>query len=103
MPPCDRAGRLTGVISKQGSGEPGFDGATLYIRGIATTGNAAPLVVVDGIYRDFTRLDPNTIESITVLKDAAAVAPYGLAGANGVILVTTRGGNSPVAPVTCRT
>jgi TonB-linked SusC/RagA family outer membrane protein len=87
-------GRTAGVIADQGSGEPGLDGARIRIRGASTTGNANPLLVVDGIYRDFSRLDPNSIESITVLKDAAAVAPYGLAGANGVILVTTKKGKS---------
>lgn len=85
-------GRTAGIIADQGSGEPGLDGARIRIRGASTTGNANPLLVVDGIYRDFSRLDPNSIESITVLKDAAAVAPYGLAGANGVILVTTKKG-----------
>lgn len=87
-------GRLAGVIAAQGSGEPGKDGAEIHIRGVATTGSNGPLVVVDGVPRSFTSLDPNTIESFTVLKDAAAVAPYGMAGANGVILVTTRKGKA---------
>ena len=87
-------GRLAGVIAAQGSGEPGSDGAEIHIRGVATTGNSAPLVIVDGVPRSFTKLDPSTIESFTVLKDAAAVAPYGMAGANGVILVTTKKGKS---------
>lgn len=87
-------GRVAGVIITQGTGEPGYDGADIHIRGIGTTGNNSPLIVVDGIYRDFAHLDPNSIESFTVLKDAAAVAPYGLAGANGVILVTTKKGKS---------
>lgn len=86
------SGRLPGLIAAQNSGEPGKDGSELHIRGLATNGNSAPLVVVDGVPRDFTKLDPNTIETITVLKDAAAVAPYGMAGANGVILVTTKKG-----------
>lgn len=85
-------GRVAGLITAQTSGEPGKDGAEIYIRGIATNGNSSPLVVVDGIPRDFTRLDPNSIESFSILKDAAAVAPYGMAGANGVILVTTKKG-----------
>ncbi len=87
-------GRVAGLISQQGSGEPGQDGANINIRGISTTGNSQPLLIVDGIYRDFSRLDPSSIETFTVLKDAAAVAPYGLAGANGVILVTTKRGKS---------
>lgn len=85
-------GRVAGVIFTQGSGEPGADGSNIRIRGIATTGNTAPLVIVDGVPRDYTRLDPNSIASISVLKDAAAIAPYGMAGANGVILVTTKQG-----------
>lgn len=88
------AGRVAGVIVTQGNGEPGQDGSSIRIRGIGTTGNASPLIVVDGVYRSFEYLDPNTIDSYTVLKDAAAVAPYGLAGANGVILITTKKGAS---------
>lgn len=68
----------------------GADGSDLRIRGVATLGNQSPLVVVDGVPRDFSRIDPNMIEDITILKDAAAVAPYGMAGANGVVLVTTK-------------
>lgn len=85
-------GRVPGVIFRQGSGEPGRDGSSIYIRGISTTGSSQPLLIVDGIPRSYQNLDPNSIESITVLKDAAAVAPYGMAGANGVILVTTKRG-----------
>jgi len=87
-------GRLSGVIVKQNSGEPGLDGSNIFIRGISSTGNNQPLLIVDNIPRSFQQLDPNTIESITVLKDAAAVAPYGVAGANGVILVTTKRGKT---------
>jgi TonB-linked SusC/RagA family outer membrane protein len=86
-------GRLSGVIFRQGSGEPGQDASRIYIRGVSTTGNSQPLLVVDNIPRPFQNLDPNTIETITILKDAAAVAPYGVAGANGVILVTTKRGS----------
>jgi TonB-linked SusC/RagA family outer membrane protein len=85
-------GRIAGVISAQSSGEIGKDYTAIKIRGLSTFGNTNPLVVVDGIPRDFNSLDPNTIESISILKDAAAVAPYGMAGANGVILVTTKRG-----------
>ena len=87
-------GRVAGVIFKQGSGEPGYDGSSILIRGFSTTGNTAPLVIVDGVPRSFQQLDPNSIASVTILKDAAAVAPYGVAGANGVILVTTKKGTS---------
>lgn len=90
------AGRVAGVIAKQGSGEPGADGASLRIRGVGTLGNQNPLCVVDGVPRDFSKIDPNMIENITVLKDAAAVAPYGMAGANGVILVTNKKGSEGV-------
>ncbi|MCE7059386.1 TonB-dependent receptor [Dyadobacter sp. CY343] len=84
------AGNLPGLISVQRSGEPGKDDPTLSIRGF---GNA--LVVVDGIVgRDFYRLDPNEIESITILKDAASASVYGVSGGNGVILVTTKKGVS---------
>lgn len=87
-------GRAAGLIATQSGGEPGFDGSGLLIRGPATTGRTAPLTVVDGVPRDFSRLDPNSIETITILKDAAAVAPYGVAGANGVILITTKSGKT---------
>ncbi|HBL75586.1 MAG TPA: TonB-dependent receptor [Prolixibacteraceae bacterium] len=85
-------GRVSGVITRQASGQPGQDGSSIYIRGISSTGSSSPLIIVDGIPRAFDHLDPNTIESFTILKDAAAVAPYGVAGANGVILVTTKKG-----------
>lgn len=87
-------GRLAGVIAAQNGGGPGQDGSEIHIRGLGTNGNSSPLLVVDGVIRDFTKIDPNSIETITILKDAAAVAPYGMAGANGVILVTTRKGES---------
>jgi TonB-linked SusC/RagA family outer membrane protein len=85
-------GRLPGVLSFQSSGEPGSDATTLRIRGIGTTGNANALVIIDGVPRSMSDIDPNEVETITVLKDAAAVAPYGLGGANGVILITTKRG-----------
>jgi TonB-linked SusC/RagA family outer membrane protein len=87
------AGRATGVITRAQGGRPGADNQTIYIRGQATTGNANPLIVVDGIQRNnINEIDPNNIESVNILKDAAAVAPFGLAGANGVILITTKKG-----------
>ncbi|MBK1440964.1 TonB-dependent receptor [Parapedobacter sp. ISTM3] len=87
------AGRLPGLITFQPSGEPGRDLSNLYIRGVSTFSNAGPLVVVDGVLgRDFAQLDPNEVESISILKDASATAVYGVRGANGVILVTTRRG-----------
>lgn len=88
------AGRVSGILAGQGGGQPGADGSQVFVRGIATTGQSAPLCLVDGVQRDYTRIDPATIETFTVLKDAAAVAPYGMAGANGVILITTKKGKT---------
>ena len=93
-------GRIPGLIVRQTTGEPGRDANNMYIRGISSTGSNQPLLIVDGIPRAFQNLDPNTIESFTVLKDAAAVAPYGVASANGVILVTTKRGKSGTPTVT---
>lgn len=87
-------GRATGVLFTQSSGQAGNDAARIMIRGIGTNGNSAPLLIVDGVPRNFSQLNPADIETISVLKDAAAVAPYGLGGANGVILVTTRQGKT---------
>jgi TonB-linked SusC/RagA family outer membrane protein len=86
------AGRLPGLVTVTPSGEPGYDGSILRIRGVNTLGNNDPLIVVDGVPgRSLDRVDPSTIESITVLKDASA-AIYGAQAANGVILVTTKRG-----------
>lgn len=95
------AGRLPGLTTIQTSGEPGNDAAGLYIRGIGTYGNSAPLIVVDGLPRaqaDFAQLDVNEIESVTILKDASSSALYGIQGANGVIVVTTKRGVVGLAP-----
>jgi len=94
------AGRVSGVIAKQGSGEPGRDGSNIFIRGISSIGSTQPLIIVDGIPRSFSELDPNSIASFTVLKDASAIAPYGVAGANGVILVTTKRGSTGAPTLT---
>lgn len=90
------AGRVTGLLSIQNDGTPGNDNSFIFIRGMATTGSTEPLYVIDGIPRtssDFTRLTPTDIESISVLKDAAAAAVYGTRGANGVLLITTKRGS----------
>ena len=90
------AGRFSGVVINNRSGEPGFDGSNITIRGLATTGSNSVLVVVDGIpgqIGGLERLDPNDIESVSVLKDASA-AIYGNRAANGVILVTTKRGKT---------
>lgn len=87
------AGRLPGLVTLQNSGEPGYDGAALWIRGMATfTGSQNPLILVDGVERAFSGIDANEVESISILKDASSTAVYGVRGANGVILVTTKRG-----------
>jgi TonB-linked SusC/RagA family outer membrane protein len=87
------SGRLPGLVTVKYSGEPGRDDATIRIRGANTLGNNTPLVVIDGVAnRDMTRLDPSSIENVTVLKDASA-AIYGAQAANGVILITTKRGS----------
>ncbi len=88
------AGRVSGVISMVGSGRPGGDDAEIYVRGVATlnSDNSRPLILVDGVERDFTQVDAEDVESFSVLKDASATAVYGVRGANGVILITTKRG-----------
>ena len=90
------AGRFSGLIINNRSGEPGYDGSSFTIRGLATTGNNDVLIVVDGVPSQIgglERLNPNDIESISVLKDASA-AIYGSRAANGAILITTKRGKS---------
>lgn len=87
------AGRLPGLTTIQSSGRPGFDEARLLIRGQSTWVNASPLIIVDGMEREsFSQIDPNEVESISILKDASATAVYGVRGANGVILITSKKG-----------
>ena len=95
------AGQLPGISAIQASGQPGSDQAELYVRGVGSLNEAdsTPLVLVDGVERDFFQMDPNEIESVTVLKDASATAVYGVRGANGVILVTTRRGEEGKAKI----
>lgn len=86
-------GQIAGVFAVQRSGEPGYDTSDIKIRGISTfAGGTSPLVLVDGIERSLNDVDPASIESFSVLKDAAASAVYGVRGANGVILVNTKRG-----------
>ena len=95
------AGKLPGLFTVQYSGEPGADASSLYIRGLGTYGTSAPLVVIDGLPRnkaDFDMLDANEIESITILKDASSSSLYGIQGANGVVVVTTRRGGGDERP-----
>ncbi|WP_152268471.1 SusC/RagA family TonB-linked outer membrane protein [Agriterribacter humi] len=86
------SGRVTGILSYQTSGESGLDETTIRIRGQNTIGNSAPLIIIDGIPGQMSSVNSEDIEDISVLKDAAAAAPYGLAAANGVILITTKKG-----------
>ncbi len=86
-------GRLSGVLTIQTDAEPGSDAANIYIRGLSSWNGSAPLVLVDGVERDFAAIDPNEINTISVLKDASATAVFGAKGANGVILVTTKRGS----------
>lgn len=87
-------GRMPGLIAFQRSGAPGEDASSLLIRGVSTfTDNTAPLIMIDGIERtNFDGIDPNEVESLNILKDASATAIYGVKGANGVVLITTRKG-----------
>ena len=90
------AGRLPGVIAMNGSGEPGYDGSTILIRGTNTLGSSSALIVIDGIPAragGLERLNPADIESMSVLKDASG-AIYGARAANGVILITTKHGKT---------
>lgn len=86
------AGRLPGLTVLQRSGVPGGESMEFHIRGMSTVNGQSPLTLVDGVERDFSALDPREVETITVLKDASATAVYGVRGANGVIIVTTRRG-----------
>jgi TonB-linked SusC/RagA family outer membrane protein len=96
-------GRVAGVISMQTSGEPGRNIADFWIRGIGTFGyNSGALVLVDGLEGDLNSLDPADIESFSVLKDASATAVYGVRGANGVVLITTKKGTEGKLKITGR-
>ncbi|MEX0929864.1 MAG: TonB-dependent receptor [Balneolales bacterium] len=85
-------GRLPGLITIQQSGEPGQDDPLMYLRGRSTLNGQNPIILVDGIERDLGYIDPNEVESVTILKDASSTALFGVRGANGVVLVTTRRG-----------
>ncbi len=93
------AGQLSGVTTVQYSGEPGSDAASIFVRGQATWVDSSPLIQVDGVEREMWDIDPNEIESITVLKDASATAVFGVRGANGVVLITTKRGSEGKAKI----
>lgn len=97
-------GRIPGVISMQYSGEPGRNVADFWIRGIGTFGyNSGALVLIDGLEGSLHQLDPSDIQSFSILKDASATAVYGVRGANGVVLVTTKRGTEEKLKITLRT
>lgn len=83
-------GMLPGVTVVNSSGQPGADNTTIRVRGIGTIGNANPLILIDGVEGDISSINPEDIESVSVLKDAASAAIYGARAANGVLLVTTK-------------
>ena len=97
------AGRMAGVIAVQRSGEPGADGANFWIRGKSTfNGNTSALIIMDGVEISSTELnalDPEVIESFSILKDATATALYGTRGANGVMIVATKNGKNLDKPI----
>lgn len=102
------AGRLPGLFQQQTSGQPGKDAANIYIRGISSFAGTAnrPLVIVDDVeyqYDQLNQLDPNEVENISILKDASTTAIYGIKGANGVIVITTRRGKEGPPVITFRT
>lgn len=97
------AGSMPGIITRQSSGEPGYDGAAIFIRGFGTWANSSPLILVDGVERDINNLNTQEIESFSILKDASATAVYGVRGANGVILITTKRGKIGKPQVVFRT
>lgn len=93
------AGQLAGIVSVQGTGEPGA-GASFWIRGVSTFGaNNSPLVLVDGVERSLDLVDPEDVASFSILKDATATAVYGVRGANGIVLITTKRGRATEKPL----
>ena len=95
-------GVVPGLITRQNNGEPGYDSASMLIRGLGTWASASPLVLVDGVERSLNYVNASEIESFSVLKDASATAVYGMRGANGVILINTKKGQVGKPKVTVR-
>lgn len=99
-------GQMSGLTTVQYSGEPGADAADIFVRGKATWADSSPLIQIDGVAReasDMAQLDPNEIESISILKDASATAVFGIRGANGVVLITTKRGKEGKAKISFTT
>lgn len=99
------SGKITGVSSIQYSGAPGADDPEIYVRGVGSlsSGSSKPLILVDGVERSFTQIDPNEVADISILKDASATAVFGVRGANGVVLITTKRGTKGKAKVSLST
>ena len=98
------AGQVAGLIAIKRSGEPGYDNSEFWIRGISTfAGGSTPLVLVDGVPRSINDIEPDEIETFSILKDAAATAVYGAEGANGVVLVTSKRGKIGKPVISFRT
>lgn len=94
-------GKVTGLSAVQSTGQPGADDPSIYVRGVGSLnpGQSKPLMLVDGVERSFFQLDPNEVEDVTILKDASATAVFGVRGANGVIIVTTKRGKEGPARI----
>lgn len=97
------SGKLPGLSTVQYSGAPGADDPSIFIRGVGSLNNSNPLILVDGVERGFTQIDPNEVENISILKDASATAVFGVRGANGVILITTKRGESGKTKISAST
>ena len=98
------AGQVSGLLAIQRSGEPGYDNSEFWIRGISTfAGGSQPLVLVDGVPRAINDIEPDEIETFSVLKDAASTAVYGAEGANGVIIITSKRGKAQKPVISFRT
>ncbi|UVV57739.1 TonB-dependent receptor plug domain-containing protein [Bacteroides thetaiotaomicron] len=96
-------GKLPGLITQQSLGQPGSDDVSILIRGYSSfSGSGTVLVLVDGVERAMGQVDPNDVESVTILKDAASCAVYGMKAANGVVLVTTKHGQEGKTDITYR-
>ena len=98
------AGQVAGLIAIQRSGEPGYDNSEFFIRGISTfAGGSKPLILVDGVPRAINDIEPDEIDTFTVLKDAASTAVYGAEGANGVVIITSKRGRAQKPVISFRT
>ncbi|MDR2969099.1 MAG: TonB-dependent receptor [Tannerellaceae bacterium] len=97
------AGRLPGLSTIQYTGVPGADDPNIFIRGVGSLNSSNPLILVDGVERSFTQIDPNEVENISILKDASATAVFGVRGANGVILITTKRGEAGKTKISAST